>query len=61
MEAAKQLRSDAELTIRRADNASTYVLMDTPEYLRKIDDILSDSSKFIKITKDPTEALKNEN
>lgn len=34
-----------------------YILIDTAEYLRKMD-ILSDASKFVKITKDPTEALK---
>ncbi|XP_063887640.1 uncharacterized protein LOC135115080 [Scylla paramamosain] len=58
MEAAKQLKADPDITIRRADKASTYVLIDTPEYLQKMDEILSDTSKFMKITKDPTEALK---
>ena len=57
-EAAKQLKSDPEITIRRADKASTYVLMNTQEYLGKINNILSDTRKFKKITKNPTEALK---
>ena len=35
-----------------------YVIMDRAEYLSKVNDILSDLSKFKKISKDPTEALK---
>ncbi|XP_050709907.1 uncharacterized protein LOC126994647 [Eriocheir sinensis] len=34
------------------------VLIDTKEYLSKIDNILSDTTKFKKITRNPTEALK---
>ena len=58
VKAAKQLKTDPDITIRRADKAPTYVLIDTPEYFRKMDEILSDTNKFMKITKDPTEALK---
>ena len=58
MEAEKQLKTDPDITIRRADKAPTYVLIDTPEYFRKMDEILSDTNKFMKIIKDPTEALK---
>ena len=59
IDAAKQLKADSSITIRRADKAATYVLIDTSEYLQKIDEILSDSSKFEKISRDPTNALKN--
>ncbi|XP_076047378.1 uncharacterized protein LOC143028910 [Oratosquilla oratoria] len=55
---AKYLVSDTEITIRKADKTASYVLMDTAEYLNKIDTILSDTSKFKRITKDPTESLK---
>ena len=55
---AKEFRSDPNITIRRADKAAAYVLIDTSEYLDKIDSILSDTSKFKKITRNPTEALK---
>ena len=58
VDAAKELRSDPNITIRRADKAAAYVLIDTSEYLDKIDSILSDTSKFKKITRNPTEALK---
>ncbi|XP_076049331.1 uncharacterized protein LOC143030008 [Oratosquilla oratoria] len=58
IEAAKQLRSDPNITIRRADKTAAYVLIETDEYLQKLDQILGDTSKFKKITKDPTESLK---
>ncbi|KAG0714304.1 hypothetical protein GWK47_028088 [Chionoecetes opilio] len=58
IDAAKQLKSDPDITIRRADKAATYVIIDASEYLNKIDDILSDTTKFTKINKDPKEALK---
>ena len=58
IDAAKQLKADSSITIRRADKAATYVIIDTAEYHQKIDDILSDTSKFEKISRDPTNALK---
>ncbi|XP_076057234.1 uncharacterized protein LOC143034771 [Oratosquilla oratoria] len=58
IEAAKELRADPNITIRRADKAATFVLIDTEEYLQKLDQILGDTSKFKKITRDPTENLK---
>ncbi|KAG0701615.1 hypothetical protein GWK47_002903 [Chionoecetes opilio] len=58
IDAAKELTSDPDITIRRADKAAAYVIINTSEYLNKIDDILSDTTKFAKINKDPTEALK---
>ncbi|XP_076037031.1 uncharacterized protein LOC143022617 [Oratosquilla oratoria] len=58
IEAANQLRADPNITIRRADKTAAYVLIETDEYLQKLDQILGDTSKFKKITKDPTESLK---
>ena len=56
--AAKALKDDHDITIRKADKASAYVLIDTNEYLTKLDAILSDETKFMKIKRDPTEDLK---
>ena len=56
--AAKELRSDPTITIRRADKAAAYVLINKEEYLNKIENILSDTTKFKKITRNPTAALK---
>ncbi|XP_050738488.1 uncharacterized protein LOC127009435 [Eriocheir sinensis] len=58
IEAAKQLKADHNITVRKADKSASYVIMNTSEYMDKMDDILKDETKFTKITKDPTESLK---
>ena len=58
IDAAKELRSDRDITIRRADKAAAYVLINTDEYLSKMGSILSDTTKFKKISRNPTVALK---
>ena len=57
-EAAKQLRENSDIVIRRADKTSTYVILDNDTYLKKMEDLLSDKTKFEKLKKDPTDALK---
>ncbi|KAK3886674.1 hypothetical protein Pcinc_009191 [Petrolisthes cinctipes] len=57
-EAVKQLSSDDTINIRKAVKNATYVLMNTSEYFNKIDAILADDSKFVKISKVLTESLK---
>ena len=59
-EAAKTLKSNEELIIRKADKSSVYVLLDKSEYFEKLNDILSDTTKFQKISRDPTTQLKQE-
>ena len=58
IEAAKELRADPDITIRKADKTSSYVIINTAEYQQKLDEILQDETKFKKINKDPTEGLK---
>ncbi|XP_076053675.1 uncharacterized protein LOC143032678 [Oratosquilla oratoria] len=50
----KRLRSNKDITVRRADKAAVFVLISTDEYVSKIDDILMDSTKFKRINRDPT-------
>ena len=57
-EAAKSLRNNSGIVIRKADKSSIYALLDKSEYLDKIDHILSDQSKFSKIRADPTNNIK---
>jgi hypothetical protein len=57
-EAAKQLKNLKDVTIRKADKTAAYVLIPTHEYMNKISDILSDDSKFQRITRNPVEDLK---
>ena len=58
IDAARQLREDPTIKIRKADKTASYVIMDAEEYLQKLDTILSDPSKFQKLNQDPTEKLK---
>ena len=57
-EAAKQLRNNKDITVRRADKASAYVILPTEEYLQKLDVLLDDATKFMKIRRNPVEDLK---
>ncbi|XP_076042001.1 uncharacterized protein LOC143025906 [Oratosquilla oratoria] len=55
-QASRELRNNPELIIRRV-KFSIYVLLNEDEYFSKIDHILSDTSKFKKISSDPTSKL----
>ena len=57
-DAAKELREDPGIKIRKADKTASYVIMDTEEYHQKLDSILQDPSKFKRLDQDPTEKLK---
>lgn len=58
VEASKQLREDPSITIRRADKTAAFVLIDTEDYLNKLDDLLNDTTKFRQITRNPVDELK---
>ena len=58
--AAKNLKQNEKLMIRKADKSSIYVLLDRTEYMEKLNNILSDSTKFQRINRDPTSQLKQE-
>lgn len=57
-QAAKELREDDRIVVRRADKSAVIVIIDKNEYLEKMNAILSDDTKFEKISKDPTDTLK---
>ena len=57
-EAAKKLKDNDNLVIRKADKSSIYVLLDKKDYIDKIANILSDTAKFKKIDRDTTNSLK---
>ena len=58
IEAAKQLKKEPSITIRKADKTAAYVILPTEEYLQKLDVILADESKFTRVSRNPTEDLK---
>ena len=57
-EAAKSLRNNPNLIIRKAEKSSVYVLMNRGDYLDKLNAILSDNTKFQRINRDPIVNLK---
>ena len=57
-EAGKQLKEDPRIIIRRADKASVCVILDSEDYIDKLNSILSDESKFRHTKEDPTKKLK---
>ena len=56
--AAKNLKSNNNIVIKKADKSAIYVILDKDEYIEKINSILSDQSKFKRISRNPTEKLK---
>ena len=58
IQAAKELRDNHSITIRRADKTAAFVIIDKEEYTHKMDTILSDTTKFRRITRNPTESIK---
>ena len=55
--AAKDLRENENIVIRRADKSNIFVILDKDEYLEKMNSILNDTSKFSKLSRDPTKTL----
>ncbi|XP_066956243.1 uncharacterized protein [Macrobrachium rosenbergii] len=59
-EAAKQLREKDDITVRRADKTAAFILIKTEDYHRKLDNILADSTKFQRLTKNPVDEIRRE-
>ncbi|XP_076069752.1 uncharacterized protein LOC143041628 [Oratosquilla oratoria] len=55
---AKELRNNPDITIRRADKTAAFVIINREEYTHKIESILSDTTKYTKITRNPTDFIK---
>ncbi|XP_068224102.1 uncharacterized protein [Palaemon carinicauda] len=58
--ATKELKQVAGVTVRRADKTAAFLLIDTEEYHKNLDDILADSSKFVRLTRNPNDDTKRE-
>ncbi|XP_076067705.1 uncharacterized protein LOC143040498 [Oratosquilla oratoria] len=56
--AAKELKYNDAIVIRRADKSSIFVILDKEDYMNKMMNILGDTTKFKQITKNPTNDLK---
>ena len=57
-QAARNLKSNPNIVIRKADKSSIYVIMNKTDYITKLNILLNDDTKFKRINKDPTNSLK---
>ncbi|XP_064086082.1 uncharacterized protein LOC135201134 [Macrobrachium nipponense] len=58
--AAKELKEKVNIMVQRADKTADFILIDTAEYHQKLDAILSDESKFERLTRNLTDDIKRE-
>ncbi|XP_066959032.1 uncharacterized protein [Macrobrachium rosenbergii] len=58
--AAKEPKEKEGITLRRTDKTAAFVLIRTEEYFDKLDAILSDTTKFKRLLRNPTEDIKRE-
>ena len=56
----KKLREDKDIVVLPADKGKCLVVMDTEEYIKKMEEKLSDETTYKRIEKDPTEEIKTE-
>ena len=56
----KSFISNEEIIVRRADKGSTFIIMDRSDYLAKLESLFLDSSKFTKLNKDTSQAIKTQ-
>ena len=56
--AANSLKNNKSIVIKKADKSSCYVILNTKDYETKLNEILKDDNKFIKIKRNKTEDLK---
>ena len=57
-EAAKNLRENKDIIIRRADKSNVFVILNREDYRSNLSAVLNDGSKFQNIKKNPCEPLK---
>ena len=53
-QAARELRDNDAIVIRRADKSSNFVILDKDDYITKMDSILSDKTKFTAVQRNNT-------
>ncbi|XP_076065307.1 uncharacterized protein LOC143039314 [Oratosquilla oratoria] len=56
--AALELKNNDQIVIRRADKSSTFVILNKEDYLSKMASILNDTTKFKRISRNPTNDIK---
>jgi hypothetical protein len=57
-EKIKKLRDNKDIVIRKADKSNIFVIINKEDYSKSLEELISDRSKFVKLTEDPTENIK---
>ncbi|XP_076032005.1 uncharacterized protein LOC143019913 [Oratosquilla oratoria] len=57
-QAAKELRENKDIVIRRADKSDLFVILNRSDYFDKVDSLLQDSSKFLQIRRNPVDRIR---
>ena len=58
--AINNLRKDESIVITPADKGKALVVMDKVEYVREMEEKLSDTTTYVRIERDPTQEIKDE-
>jgi hypothetical protein len=56
----RDFNSNTSITVRKADKSNVFVILNSDDYVRKINDILADDQKFEILDADPTLSLRND-
>ena len=56
--AARELKNHPDITVRKADKANAFVIVNKTDYRAKLDDMLNDEEKFTRLTRNPVAQLK---
>ena len=54
----KEIRSNTEVTVRKADKSNTLVVLNTTDCFDKLDGLVDETSKFLKVERGIADALK---
>ncbi|XP_076065026.1 uncharacterized protein LOC143039059 [Oratosquilla oratoria] len=56
--AAKELRENKDIVIRRADKSDLFVILNRSDYIEKVESILQDTSKFVRVNRNPIDNIR---
>ncbi|XP_076038315.1 uncharacterized protein LOC143023612 [Oratosquilla oratoria] len=56
--AAKELRENKDIVIRRADKSDLFVILNRSDYIEKVESILQDTSKFVRVNRNPIDDIR---
>ncbi|XP_076052765.1 uncharacterized protein LOC143032182 [Oratosquilla oratoria] len=57
-QAAKELRENKDIVIRRADKTDLFVILNRSDYIDKVESLLQDSSKFLRVNRNPVDDIR---